>query len=33
MWSPDNLQVLSRTVEAAVDAGGDWMKNSKEGVL
>lgn len=28
-----NLQVFSRTVEVAVDAAGDWMKTSKEGVL
>lgn len=31
--NPDNLQVFSRTLETAVDAGGDWMKTSKEGVL
>lgn len=29
--NPDNLQVFSRTLETAVDAGGDWMKTSKEG--
>lgn len=33
VWSPDNLQVFSRMVETGVDAGGDCMETSKEGVL
>lgn len=32
MWPPDNLQVFSRTVQTAADAGGDWMKTGRGSV-